>query len=73
MTAVRKTPYVGVNMTVKARDQLRAFVLEIPQSVAGRRITISDAVRALVQIGQKDPVQVARVLAELARVDQKGQ
>lgn len=72
MMAERKTPYVGVNMTVEARDELRDLVLQVPQFVAGRRITISDTIRALVRLGARDPAEVARILAGLPRADRKG-
>ena len=52
MSATRKTPFVSVNLTEAARDELRRVTLELT-TPAGRRISMSDVLLAALQIGME--------------------
>jgi hypothetical protein len=57
MSATRKTPYVSVNLTEAARDALRRAALNLT-TPAGRRVSMSDALLANLQVGVKHPEEV---------------
>lgn len=50
MPAARKTPFVSVNLTEAARDELRRVTLELT-TPAGRRVSMSDVLLAVLQVG----------------------
>lgn len=50
MSTRRKTAYVSVNLTEAARDALRRAALNLT-TPAGRRVSMSDALLANLQVG----------------------
>lgn len=49
MSATRKTPFVSVNLTEPARDELRAATLTLT-TPAGRRVSMSDVLIAALHV-----------------------
>jgi hypothetical protein len=61
MSAARKTPFVSVNLTEAARDELRRVTLELT-TPAGRRVPMSDALIAALQVGMEHQEDIVRKL-----------
>lgn len=53
--------YVSVGLTEQARDALRTTTLNLT-TPAGRRVTLSEVLLALVTVGQRHPDEVLAVL-----------
>lgn len=52
MSAKRKTPFVSVNLTEAARDELRHVTLELT-TPAGRRVSMSDVLTAALRVAME--------------------
>ncbi|MFF4506257.1 hypothetical protein [Streptomyces sp. NPDC001401] len=52
MPAKRKTPFVSVNLTEAARDELRRVTLELT-TPAGRRVSMSDVLTATLHVAME--------------------
>ena len=54
-------PYVSVGLTSEARDLLRAVALELT-SPAGRRLTMSEVLIALAELGERHRDELLDIL-----------
>jgi hypothetical protein len=61
VSATRKTPFVSVNITGPARDELRAATLALTTS-AERRVSMSDVLIAAIRVALKHRDEVVSEL-----------
>lgn len=66
--STRKTPYVSTNLTVPARDALQRLTLNV-SAKAGRRISMSATLLAVVAVADGHAAELDAALAEATGKD----
>jgi len=67
----RKTPFVAVNVTIPARDEIRAAALTLTSPENGK-VTISEAVMSALRVATRYRDEWERELAAVRRENNKG-
>lgn len=65
METTRKTPFVKVDLTIPARDELRRAALDFTP-LAGRRVPMSDVLLAALKFANEHRDEIAEKLREAA-------